>query len=91
MKALIRNEGETILESDGIEGIDWKTGMPLTNPVWAGGPYRLVDNYVEVADGAIYDVAVYPEPEDDAPVPAADTIVIDGKKYSKEELRSLLE
>lgn len=91
MKALIRNEGETVLESDGIEGIDWKTGMPLTNPVWAGGPYRLVDNYVEVADGAIYDVAVYPEPEDDAPVPAADTIVIDGKKYSKEELRSLLE
>lgn len=91
MKALIRNEGETVLESDGIEGIDWKTGAPLTNPVWAGGPYQLVDNYIDLADGAIYDVAVYPEPEDDTPVPSADTIVIDGKKYSKEELRSLLE
>lgn len=90
MKALIRNTGETVTEDMNIPGIDWKTGMPLTNQVWAGGPYRLVDNYVEVADGAIYDVAVYPEPED-APVPAADTIVIDGKKYSKEELRSLLE
>lgn len=91
MKALIRKPGETITEDMHIPGINWDTGMPLTNPVWAGGPYQMVDNYVEVADGAIYDAAVYPEPEDDAPVPAADTIVIDGKKYSKEELRSLLE
>ena len=91
MKALIRNEGETITEGMGIPCIDWDTGAPLTNPDWFGGPYRLVDNYVALADGAIYDVAVYPEPEDDTPVPAADTIVIDGKKYSKEELRSLLE
>lgn len=90
MKALIRNPGETITEAMHIPDIDWETGAPLTNPAWAGGPYHLVDNYVELADGAIYDAAVYPEPED-APVPAADTIVIDGKKYSKEELRSLLE
>lgn len=80
MKALIRNEGETVTEADGIPGIDWNTGMPLTNPVWAGGPCQLVDNYIEMADGAIYDVAVYPEPED-APVPAGDTIVIDGVTY----------
>lgn len=91
MKALIRNEGETVTEDMGHSFIDWKTGTPLTDPDWFGGPYRLVDNYVEMADGAIYDVAVYPEPEGDAPVPATDTIVIDGKKYSKEELRSLLE
>lgn len=91
MKALIRNSGETVLEYYDIPCIDWNTGAPLTNPEWAGGPYKLVDNYVEVADGAIYDVAVYPEPEDDTPVPAADTIVIDGKRYSKEKLRSLLE
>lgn len=92
MKALIRNESETVLESDGIEGIDWKTGAPLTNPMWAGGPYQLVDNYVEVADGAIYDVAVYPEPEDPVTEDSVqDTIVIDGKRYNKEELRSLLE
>ena len=46
MKALIRNEGETVTESDGIEGIDWQTGAPLTNAAWAGGPYQLVQNYV---------------------------------------------
>lgn len=46
MKALIRNPGETVTEDMRIPGIDWKTGMPLTNPVWAGGPYTLVDNYV---------------------------------------------
>lgn len=87
MKALIRQLGETITEDMGIPDIDWDTGMPLTNPVWAGGPYRLVDNYIEMADGVIYDVAVYPEPDDNV----QDTIVIDGKRYSKEELRSLLE
>ncbi len=84
MKALIRNPGETVTEDMGIAGIDWNTGMPLTNPVWAGGPYQLVDNYVEVADGAIYDVAVYPEPED--PVTednVQDTIVIDGVTYTR--------
>lgn len=84
MKALIRKEGETVTEADGIPGIDWDTGMPLTCPDWAGGPYQLVDNYVEVADGAIYDVAVYPEPED--PVTednVQDTIVIDGVTYTR--------
>lgn len=79
MKALIRNPGETVTEDMHIPGIDWNTGMPLTNPVWAGGPYQLADNYVEVADGAIYDVAVYPEPEDNV----QDTIVIDGVTYTR--------
>ena len=46
MKALIRNHGETVTEDMDIPGIDWKTGMPLTNPVWAGGPYILVNDYV---------------------------------------------
>ena len=82
MKALIRNPGETVTEDMGIPGIDWTNGMPLTCPDWAGGPYQLVDNYVEVADGAIYDVAVYPEPEDPAEDPA-DTIVIDGVTYTR--------
>ena len=41
MKALIRHEGETVLETAGIEGIDWTTGAPLTNPSWAGGAYAL--------------------------------------------------
>lgn len=69
-------------EDMGHSFIDWKTGAPLTNTNWFGGPYKLVDNYVEVADGAIYDVAVYPEPED-APVPVGDTIVIDGVTYTR--------
>lgn len=92
MKALIRNEGETVTEDMGHSFINWRTGAPLTNPNWFGGPYQLVDNYVEVADGAIYDVAVYPESEDPAdPTPAAalpqdppaDTIVIDGVTYMR--------
>ena len=46
MKALIRNDGETILETDNIEGIDWTTGAPLTNPSWCGGPYRLIEDAI---------------------------------------------
>lgn len=76
MKALIRNESETVTEDMGILGIDWNTGMPLTNPVWAGGPYRLVDNYIEVTD--------YSEPEDPvAEDNVQDTIVIDGVTYTR--------
>ena len=41
MKALIRNRGETVLETDGIENIDWITGASLTNPSWCGGAYAL--------------------------------------------------
>ena len=55
MKALIRNKGETVTEEMKIPGIDWKNGMPLTNPVWAGGPYILVNDYVpdDPADGFV--------------------------------------
>lgn len=83
MKALIRNPGETVTEAMNMSGIDWNTGAPLTNPVWAGGPYQLVDNYIELADGAIGDVAVYPEPEDPADDNVQDTIVIDGVTYTR--------
>ena len=41
MKALIRNTGETVYETDNIEGIDWTTGAPLTNESWCGGAYAL--------------------------------------------------
>ena len=44
MKALIRDEGETVTEDMGIAGIDWNTGYPLTNAKWFGGPYTLVQN-----------------------------------------------
>lgn len=89
MKALIRNEGETVTEAMHIPGIDWTNGMPLTCPDWVGGPYQLVDNYIELADGAIYDVAVYPEPEDepeasqDPTDDLHDIIVIDGVTYTR--------
>lgn len=45
MKALIRNKNETITEADGISGIDWETGAPLTSTSWYGGSYRLVKDY----------------------------------------------
>lgn len=83
MKALIRNEGETVTQDMGFTFIDWNTGAPLTNPDWYGGPYQLVDNYTELADGYIYDVAVYPEPEDPADDNVQDTIVIDGVTYTR--------
>ena len=91
MKALIRKSGETVLESDNVPGIDWNTGAPLTNPGWSGGPYRLVQNYIPPQENTpeSYDEVVEPDPvveenEDDY-------VVIDGKRYSKEELRKLIE
>ena len=94
MRALIRNEGETVTENDAIEGIDWNTGAPLTNPAWADGPYQLVRNYVppmkDEPEG--YEI-IEPEPE---PVPEAemeveeDTVVINGVTYTKAQLREML-
>ena len=54
MKALIRHAGETVLETAQIEGIEWTTGAPLTNPAWAGGAYALCED-CPVSD---------PEPQD---------------------------
>lgn len=90
MKALVRNKGETITEDMDIPCIDWKTGAPLTDDKWYGGPYKLVDGYVHPQDK---ENNVQPEQaevnekiaEDD------DYVTIDGKKYNKKELRSLLE
>ena len=98
MKALIRAEGETILESDDIPSIDWKTGYPLTGEKWFGGPYTLVQNYVPPKDDvpAQYEEVVV-EPEqvevEEAEVieNEDDYVIIDVKRYSKAELRSLLE
>ena len=92
MKALIRNEGETLLETYNIPCIDWKTGYPLTNPKWFGGPYTLVENYVPPKDDepAQYE-EVLVEPAQVEVEDENDYVVIDGKRYSKEELRSLLE
>lgn len=91
MKALIRNERETVTEDMNIPCIDWSNGYPLTNPKWFGGPYTLVQNYVPPAEDheeTYEEIVIEPEPvveenEDDY-------VVIDGKRYSKEELRALL-
>ena len=90
MKALIRNASETVTEDMHIPGIDWKTGMPLTSPVWAGGPYTLVDDY----DPQTHEENIT-QPEqtkvEEKIVEDDDYVIIDGKKYNKKELRSLLE
>ena len=96
MKALIRHEYETITEDMNIPCIDWKTGYPLTGEKWFGGPYTLVQNYVPPVDDepAQYEEVVV-EPEqvevEEEVVEDDDYVIIDGKRYSKEELRSLLE
>ena len=82
MKALIRKPGETVTEGMDIPGIDWDTGMPLTCPDWAGGPYALVNDYVP-EDPADDFMPAYPPgavPAQDLP---ADTIVIDGVTYTR--------
>lgn len=90
MKALIRNPGETVIESDSIPGIDWNTGMPLTNPDWAGGPYILVNDYIPedpADDFVLADPTSAAAPaasqDPDAPVPVGGTIVIDGVTYTR--------
>ena len=96
MKALVRNEGETVTEDMNISFIDWNTGYPLTDAKWFGGPYTLVQNYVPPKDDepAQYEeVVVEPAQVDveEEVVEDDDYVIIDGKRYSKEELRSLLE
>ena len=97
MKALIRNEGETVREDMNIPGIDWNTGYPLTNPKWFGGPYTLVQNYVPpVNDEAAQHEEVIvedpePIPQEEEVVEDDDYVIIGGVRYSKAELRSLIE
>lgn len=91
MKALIRNEGETITDDMDIPCIDWKTGAPLTNSKWYGGPYILVQNYVPAVSDEPAQYGEVIEPEQVEIEDENDYVVIDGKKYNKKELRSLLE
>ena len=85
MKALVRKPGETIIETDPIPGIEWRTGYPLTCKDWVGGPYVLVNDYVP--EDPACDFAVIPTPVSvQDPVveePAPDTIVIDGVTYTR--------
>ena len=92
MKALMKDGEETVTEDMGITGINWNTGMPLTHPDRCGGAYRLVQNYVPPKEDepAQYEEVIV-EPEQVEIEDEDDYVIIDGKKYSKEELRSLLE
>ena len=81
MKALIRNKNETIREVDGIEGIDWKTGAPLTNQEWAGGPYFMVEDYQKSTEEKPVE-----QPSEALP----DTVTYGGKEYTLEELKKLI-
>ena len=98
MKALIRNEGETVTEDMDIPCIDWSTGYPLTNAKWFGGPYTLIENYVpEVEDDLEFIKGLHEElVEEQKSEPIVeenedDYVVINGVRYSKDELRSMLE
>ena len=91
MKALIRQENEVILETTALRFIDWSTGAPLTNKAWAGGPYILVENY----DPTVCEVVSPDEFAERVGVeivetPAPETVTIDGKTYTKDELLALL-
>ena len=81
MKALIRNPGETVTENDGIVGINWNTGAPLTNDSWSGGLYVLVENY----DPAACEVVSPEEFTRKAEVEnlAPETVTIDGVTYTR--------
>lgn len=98
MKALIREEGETVTEDMGIPGIDWVTGYPLTARGWTGGPYVLVNDYVREdpaddfdptparlkAKGAVQAVpALAPAAAPVTEDQVQDTIVIDGVTYTR--------
>jgi len=87
MKALIRNKGETVTEDMGLTFINWGNGSPLTKSDWFGGSYILVNDYVPTANE---DFAEAPEPEEPHPEYYPDTITIDGKEYTREELLALL-
>ena len=91
MKALIRNEGETVTQDMGFTFIEWNTGAPLTNEAWSGGPYRLVQDYVEIADTEIeFTIQARGAGVDHASNPAPETVTIDGKEYTKDELLAIL-
>lgn len=104
MKALIRNQGETVTQDMGLTFIDWNTGAPLTNPAWYGGPYTLVDDYVppdpvEGHEEPVEDTkSTYPvqstpveeKPSEQSSEPLPDTVTYGGKEYTLEELKKLI-
>lgn len=109
MKALLRDEGETVTQDMELTFIDWDTGAPLTNPEWSGGPYVLVENYdptvcdvvdpaefaeragVEISDTEVeFTIQERGTGVNHANTPTPETVTIDGKTYTKDELLALL-
>ena len=91
MKALIRNSGETILESYNIPCIDWNTGAPLTSEGWSGGAYVLVENYdpnvCVVVDPVEFEISARGSGVEHF---NNETVTIDGKEYTRAELLEIL-
>ena len=83
MKALLRDEGETVTQDMRLTFINWNTGAPLTNRDWFGGSYVLVNDYVREDPAGEFTIDPAPEPAQDPVVEEAvpDTIVIDGVTY----------
>lgn len=81
MKALIRNEGETVTQDMGHSFINWNTGAPLTDSDWCGGPYRLVDETLPEIRSSESEGAVTESPS---------TVSYGGKEYTLEELKKLI-
>ena len=77
MKALIRNNGETVLETAHIDGIEWTTGAPLTNPSWAGGAYALCEDCpVNDPEPQDFDISEVQVPDTNAPAEEDGTAVV---------------
>ena len=77
MKALIRHAGETILSTSNIDGIEWTTGAPLTNPSWAGGAYALCEDCpVGDPEPADFDISEVQVPDASAPAEEDGTAVV---------------
>ena len=86
MKALIRHEGETVLSTTKIDGIDWTTGAPLTNPFWAGGPYAWCENCpVPDPEPSDFDITTEEIPDPSSPEDNPSTITRRIATFNKEK------
>ena len=97
MKALVRNEFETVTQDMGFTFIEWDTGAPLTNAEWSGGPYTLVNDYVQEVpvEGTEEPQSIQSTPVDEksAEQPSEalpETVSYGGKEYTLEELKKLI-
>ena len=97
MKALIRDQGETVTQDMGLTFIDWNTGAPLTDREWYGGPYTLVNDYVPevpVEDfedtQPVQSTPVEEKPAEHDAEALPETVTYGGKEYTLEELKKLI-